>query len=60
MPGYRDLRTARATGVRYDYSYKSTLNEAALRRNLMDALDVLGLRGRIYVEGNQITVRAVR
>ena len=60
MPGYRGLRTARATAVRYDYSYRSTLNEAALRRNLMDAMDVLGLRGRIYVEGNRITVRAVR
>ena len=60
MPGYRGLRTAHATGVRYDYSYRSTLSEADLRRNLMDALDDLGLRGRIYVEGNMITVRAVR
>ena len=60
MPGYRGLRTARATGVQYDYSYSSTLDEAAIRRNLVDGLDVLGLRGRIYVEGNRITVRAVR
>ena len=57
---YKNIRVARATGNYHEYSYRTCLQEADLRRHIVETLDMMTIRARVYVEGNTITIRTTR
>ncbi len=54
--GYKAHRPVRSGGTFVEYWYETTADSARLERNLGLMLDHLGLRGRVALSGNRITV----
>ena len=57
---YKNIRVARATGNYHEYSYRTCLQEADLRRQIVETLEMMGVKARVYVEGNTLTIRRTR
>ncbi|OUS13104.1 hypothetical protein A9Q89_03665 [Gammaproteobacteria bacterium 53_120_T64] len=55
--GYRDHQPVNSVGMSHTYDYVSTISSAKLKRNMHRAMEELGWDGKVFMDGNVVTVK---